>query len=132
MSRRWLVVAALGIVSTVTGPSVRAQGPGPQVITARVTFAQPTYVGGRVLVGEYVIVHDEHKMNAGEPCTTIYRPTGDRAQKIVSFHCVPRPRAAVDHVVVRLTPEERMPGTWIRRLVEYQFAGEAEGHGVPF
>ena len=131
MSTRWLVVAALGIISTVTGPTVRAQAPGPHSMSARITFALPTYVGGHLLVGDYVIVHDEDRMNAGEPCTTIYRPARAGAEAVVSFHCVPRPRTAVGHVVVRVTPESRIPGTWFQRLVEYQFAGEAEGHGVP-
>ena len=131
MSRSWLILVALGIVAVLTGPSVRALGSEPHIKSSLITFAQPTYVGGHLLVGDYMIVHDEDKMNAGQPCTTIYRSTWNRAEQIVSFHCVPRPRVAVDHFVVRVAPDDRKPGKGFQRLVEYQFAGDAEGHGVP-
>lgn len=130
MPSRWLIVAILGVVTAASGPGTHAQAPGPHATSARIAFAQPTYVSGHVLLGEYVIVHDPDRMEADEPCTTIYRPTRAGAQAVVSFHCVPTPRKAVDHVVVKVAPSDRVP--WFKRLVEYQLAGETEGHGVPF
>ena len=132
MSTRSLLVAALGLLSVVNGSGLRAQGSGTQVVSARITFARATCVKGHVLAGSYIIVHDQNKMDSGEPCTTIYNQSGGGAKPVVSFRCVPRPHAAVDHVTVSVAPEEHSPGMWISRLVEFQFSGETEAHAVPF
>ncbi len=132
MSTRSLLVVALGLLSTMNGSGLQAQGSGTPVMSARITFAQATCVMGHVLAGSYIIVHDRNKMDSGEPCTTIYNQNGGGAKPVVSFRCVPKPRAAVDRVTVSVAPEEHSPGMWINRLVDYQFAGETEAHTVPF
>ncbi len=121
------VAAVVLVVSVVTGPGARAQAVGPHVKTARVTFTEPTFVAGHLLVGEYIIAHDEDRMHAGQPCTTIYLPTPREAKRIVSFVCLPRPRPAADHAILRVAPDPNRP---YPRLIEYQLPGEAEGHGV--
>src|SRR6266567_2044188 len=65
--------------------------------SAMVTFARPTWVTDQMVVGTYVVVHDEDKMARGEPCTTFYRvgAAQERLQEVVSFHCIPRERAIV-------------------------------------
>jgi hypothetical protein len=47
---------------------------------------------------------------------------------VVSFHCVPRERGIARGFVSRIG---RDPTSDIDTLTEYQFAGEAEAHGVP-
>lgn len=131
MLKRWFVVAAFGLIS-VTGPGARAENPRARVQSARITFARSTCVMGHVLSGSYILVHDQNKMDSGEPCTTIYDQTRDGTRPVVSFRCTPKPRAAVDHVLMSVVPEQHSPGLWMPRLTEYQFAGDAEGHGVPY
>src|SRR5579872_7134194 len=70
---------------------------GPRYQSAIVSFEHPTWVTNQLLVGTYVIVHDEDKMARGEPCTTIYRVGSSRnpLEEVVSFHCIPRKRLMV-------------------------------------
>ena len=69
----------------------------PRQQSAIVGFERPTWVAGEMLIGTYVIVHDEDKMARGEPCTALYR-VGLRnrpREEVVSFHCIPHERKVV-------------------------------------
>ena len=99
----------------------------PVVQRAAVTFNRPVVVEGRVLLGRYVIEHDDARMARGEPCTYIYDTTTNR-RVVVTFHCthLERPAPEVATVVLRTTSD---PG--IQELLSFQFPGETAAHGVP-
>ena len=82
-------------------------------------------------MGSYLIVHDDAKMERGEPCTTFYRfdPAKGPQEAAVSFHCTPALKPVVDKLT--LTQSESNPAVGIRRLTEYQFPGDCEAHGIP-
>ena len=103
----------------------------PSHQSAIVRFEHPTWVAGEMLIGTYVIVHDEDKMTRGEPCTALYRvgtQPGRPLEEVVSFHCIPHERQVVSSFTVTVSPN---PALGIDTLTEYQFAGDSEGHGVP-
>jgi hypothetical protein len=131
--RSQAIMTAVLLVGALVPAAVGTSGdtaPGRQ--SAIVRFERPTWVASQMLIGPYVIVHDEGKMTRGEPCTALYR-VGARErplEEVVSFHCMPRER----HVVSRLTTTVRVDsvlGIDTDTLTEYQFAGDSEGHGVP-
>ena len=98
--------------------------------SAIVAFERPTWVATQMLVGTYVIVHDDDRMMRGGPCTALYR-VGTRTrplEEVVSFHCIPRERKASPTFTTTI---EWNPVFDMDSLVEYQFAGDSEGHGVP-
>lgn len=111
--------------------AVSVLGAAPARKSAVVNFIRPTIVAGAVAMGPVVFEHDEEKMARGESCTTVYRydPRKNvRGEAIVAFMCVPRDRP------VATTFEATCARAAIDgpdRLMEYQFAGEREGHGVP-
>ena len=120
-----LLVGLLGPVAVATSGD-----PAPRHQAAMVRFERPTWVAGEMLVGTYVIVHDEDNMTRGEPCTALYR-VGTRArplEEVVSFHCIPRARTVVPSFTMAVSSN---PALGVDTLTEYQFAGDAEGHGVP-
>src|SRR4029078_6303378 len=69
----------------------------PRRQSAIVSFERPTWVAGEMLIGTYVIVHDDDKMAGGAPCTALYRvaPRNRPLEEVVAFHCIPRERKAV-------------------------------------
>lgn len=101
----------------------------PTKKTAVVRFLRPTSIAGTFVLGTVVIEHDDDKMAHGQPCTTIYRfkSQTELGEPIVSFMCMPqeRPRATKFEATLNRSI------SWPDRLVEYQIAGEREGHGVP-
>src|SRR5262245_1143159 len=46
--------------------------PRPAREMMEVLFMKPVLIGTRVLLGKYVIAHDNDRMARGEPCTYIY------------------------------------------------------------
>ncbi|CEF48797.1 unnamed protein product [uncultured bacterium] len=97
---------------------------------AIVQFDHSTCVAGEMLIGTYVIVHDRSKMVRGEPCTALYRVGGRTRplEEVVSFHCIPHERRVAASLTTTLSVD---PALGIDTLIEYQFAGDSEGHGVP-
>ena len=119
--RASLLFFALGVV-TLAAPSQKI---------ALVRFMQPTIIAGAAVVGPVIFEHDDDKMARGEPCTTVYyvnRDTGLKGKRIVSFMCVPHERPVAAKFAATLS---RTSLSGPERLLEYQFAGEREGHGVP-
>lgn len=96
---------------------------------AVVRFLRPTAVAGSFVIGTVVIEHDDAKMARGEPCTTVYRFKSDSelGEPIVSFMCMPQERPLATKFEATLVRNV----SWPDRLIEYQLAGEHEGHGVP-
>ena len=96
---------------------------------AKVLFRDPVRIGDRIFIGAYVIEHDYERMAQGRPCTHIYA-ADDRRMPVVTFHCrhldrKPNPKATV---TLQRLPD---PTTRMFKLVEFQFEGSPEGHGVP-
>jgi hypothetical protein len=125
------VVASVLVVGTLVPATFvmsRDRTPGQQ--SAIVRFEHPTLVGRQILIGNYVIVHDEGKMTRGEPCTALYLVgTPMRLlDEVVSFRCIPHERKIVPSFVTTVSSN---PELGIDMLTEYQFAGDSEGHGVP-
>ena len=125
------IVASVLLVGALVPATVAMSGdraPGHQ--SAIVRFEHPTWVASEMLIGTYVVVHDEDKMTRGEPCTAFYR-VGTRTrplEEVVSFHCIPRERKVVPGFTITVNSNAALG---IDTLTEYQFAGDAEGHGVP-
>ena len=84
-------------------------------------------VGDRILMGKYVIEHDTERMARGLPCTHIYE--FGKSVPVVAFHCVHLNRPYSDRATVTLRRPSDRAG--LRELTEFQFKGEAAGHGVP-
>jgi hypothetical protein len=106
-----------------TAPPV---APVPARQSTVVWFNQPVRIGNNILQGRYVIEHDNDRMAAGGPCTYIYK-WEDQKIPVVAFHCVHLDRPGVDKATVVLNSGP----DGFKRLVEFQFPGDAGGHGVP-
>jgi len=120
-----VLVGMFGVSTFAT----RGDGVGPSKRWAIVNFVSPVQLGDQYLMGRYLIVHDDAKMARGEACTSVYRfdPTTGPQEEIVTFHCRPVQRELCDKTTI--TVKDR--GLDIPVLLEYQFAGDVEGHGVP-
>lgn len=96
---------------------------------AAVILQEPTLIAGALAAGPVVFEHDEARMARGEPCTVVYQfePGKGRGEEIVSFHCAPRYGASGEVFQFMTWRNDR----GICVLKEYQFAGDAEAHGVP-
>jgi hypothetical protein len=118
-------VAATGTVA-VSGDGVAR---GRQ--SAIVYLTQPTLIGSTIVEGPVLFTHDDRKMARGEPCTTIYlfEPTKGPAEELTSFHCIPRSRHTAHKFTITTQPNAALGFGCV--LTEFQFAGDAEGHGVP-
>jgi hypothetical protein len=122
MGALFIAVLAVAAVAAVE-PSVGARQQGIAF------FLVPTQVAGVVVQGKTLIVHDDQKMARGEPCTTIYGYHGKVAKPLVSFMCKPEARPVARKMVVTCVHNNFTWNTDV--MTEYQFAGEAEAHGVP-
>lgn len=117
-----LVFAALAVSTLGAAPTRKA---------VAVTFIRPIIIAGVAVMGPVVFEHDDARMARGEPCTTVYRhdhKRNDRGEVLVSFMCAPRARPVAEKFEAILSGPNN---TGAAVLVEYQFEGELEGHGVP-
>lgn len=100
---------------------------------ARIHLSQPTLVAGKILVGDYIVVHDETREARGEPCTVFYR-AAEQVTEEVAFHCIRSHRPAAEKLtlVTRATTRRiTTNGVNAVELLEFQFAGDTDAHGVP-
>ena len=131
MRRRYsaarLLLLALVIASAV--PATASRGPIRQ--WAIVYLAEPTMIGGTIVQGPVMFVHDDAKMARGEPCTSVqlFDPARGPIEEIAAFHCIPTPRDAVLTFTIRTRPNTEIGYGCV--LTEYQFAHDTEAHGVP-
>ena len=93
-----------------------------------VWFDKPVKVGDRILMGRYLIEHDNARMAHGWPCTYLYSAADPRLP-VVAFRCrhIARPASTHPTVVVRSVKD----AIGMRELMAFQFAGEVGAHGVP-
>lgn len=97
---------------------------------AIVEFPETVKLLGVLLKGEYLMVHDEERMAQGFPCFYIYTVKhGKQDNLVVSFHCQHIDRPIPNKFSVRLS--NRNSPFEVREVHELQFAGSADGHGVP-
>jgi hypothetical protein len=98
---------------------------------AVVEFPQLVLLNGAFLKGSYLVIHDDALMARGENCTYIYEYTNkEQGRLVMSFHCTPVERDRVGNFTVQLAPDTDGP-SGIRKVIEIQFAGSAEGHQLP-
>jgi len=130
--RSQAIVTAVLFAAALIPAAVATTGDrgAPQRQRAIVNFEHPTKVSTEILMGHYLVVHDEAKMARGEPCTSLYRVETSRnsQEEAVSFSCIPYTRPVVERFTIA-TAWDAALGVYI--LTEYQFAGDTEGHGVP-
>jgi hypothetical protein len=100
----------------------------PEVERVIVRFENPVWVGDRVLMGKYIIEHDNNRMARGWPCTYVYAYDDPRLP-VVAFRCTHLKRPASERGSVTLVSTGG-PGN-PRRWTEFQFKGEVGAHGVP-
>jgi hypothetical protein len=96
---------------------------------AEIMFMNPVWVNGKVLMGRYIIEHDNERMAKGGPCTHLYAAS-DRETPAVTFHCTHLIRPEVTRNTVTLRRDyNALANGYI--LTEFQFAGSRDAHGVP-
>src|SRR5207244_10750366 len=91
-------------------------------------LTEPTLIGSTIVQGPVLIAHDGASMARGEPCTKVYlfEPGKGPAEEIASFHCIPTSRKVVRKFTVTTRPNQAVGFGCV--LLEYQFAGNSEGH----
>ena len=131
--RSRIIVGALLVFGVLAAGTIATSGDGvaPPRQWGIVNFPEPVLVTDQILMGPYLIVHDDAKMQRGEPCTSFYRfdPAKGPQNEVLAFHCTPSMKKVVDRLTLRQTDPN--PAIGIARLTEYQFAGDCEAHGVP-
>lgn len=132
--RSRIIVGSLLLLGVLAVGTVATSGDGvaPPRQWAIAHFVDPVLVTDQMLMGTYLIVHDDEKMARGEPCTTFYRFDKQRGpqEEVVSFHCTPAYRKVVDTLTLTQS-DPSINNVGLARLTEYQFAGDCEAHGVP-
>jgi hypothetical protein len=127
----WLRLLIGTTLSFAALAMVTVAGIEPARQTALVRFMKPTIIAGTAVLGQVLFEHDDERMTRGEPCTTVYAYDGHtqwRRNVLVDFMCVPQERDLATKFAATCT---RSTPFGPERLVEYQFAGDWEGHGVP-
>jgi hypothetical protein len=110
---------------------VSVLGAVPVRKAAVVRFMKPTIIAGAAVMGPVVFEHDDARMARGEACTKVYRYDAKNETAgalLVEFMCAPKERELAKDFSATCVKAPAGPD----RLVEYQFAGETEGHGVPY
>lgn len=98
--------------------------------SAVVEFANTVKLGGVLLRGQYLIVHDEERMANGEACTYVYRGNKEVADNLVtSFHCIHMDRAKTNKLKISFINYGKTYE--VPEIKEIQFAGSSDGHRVP-
>ena len=132
--RSRIIVGSLLVLGVFAAGTIATSGGGvaPPRQWAIATFTDPVMVTDQILMGSYLIAHDDAKMERGEACTTFYRfdPAKGPQEEVVSFHCSPATRKPADRLILTQSDRATSP-VGIARLTEYQFAGDCEAHGIP-
>jgi hypothetical protein len=124
-----IIVGSLAMFACVAVVAVSQSVADTAVKWASVNLIDTTQIAGAFVSGPVVFVHDDARMAAGQPCTSVHRfvPGKGVGEEIVAFHCQPRWGQAPDKFTqaVTTTPDGR------RVMTEYQFAGDQEAHAIP-
>ena len=91
--RSRIIVGALLVFGVLAAGTLATSGDGvaPPRQWAIVHFTDPVLVTDQILMGSYLIVHDDARMERGEACTSFYRfdPAKGPQQEVLAFHCTP-------------------------------------------
>lgn len=124
-----ITLGSLLVATVMTIGTVAQTGADPALKWAAINLRDTTMIAGAFISGPVVFVHDDAKMAAGEPCTTVHRFEAGRGtgEELVAFHCKPRWGKAPEQFTqsVTTTPDG------LRVMTEYQFAGDKEAHAIP-
>ncbi|HEY7286136.1 MAG TPA: hypothetical protein VH497_11870 [Vicinamibacterales bacterium] len=129
--RSRLLLGALAMVALFTAVGVASDGSHASPRQwAIVKFTDPVALRGHVLMGTYLIVHDDERMARNEPCTSIYAFDFARGPQALDqeFMCEPAQRAICEKTTFTVRHDATRG---INRVTAYQFAGDSELHGVP-
>src|SRR5262245_39180649 len=131
MKRMILAIPLLALMVVFAGaPAAKGMNNNPQREEAVVEFTETVKLQGVLLRGQYLIFHDDTKMEAGEPCLYIYTmKAGKRDKLVIALHCEPVQRERATQFAVTLAP--RSSANAVREVREIQFAGFAKGHKIP-
>jgi hypothetical protein len=131
--RSRIIVGSLFLLGVFAAGTIATSGDGvaPPRQWGIATFTDPVLITDQILMGSYLIVHDDAKMERGEACTSFYRfdPAKGPQEEVLSFHCTPATRKVADKLT--LTQSEARSAIGIARITEYQFAGDCEAHEIP-
>ena len=124
MRSRIIVASAILTVAVVARSSA-----DPVLKWAAVNLTDTTFIAGHFVSGPVVFIHDDAKMERGEPCTSVHRFDSEKGvgEELVAFHCKPRWGKAPGQFTKALTTTP----DGLRIMTEYQFAGDEEAHGIP-
>lgn len=127
--RSRIIVGSLALFACITVVAVSRTAADPAVKWAPINLTDATFIAGAFVSGPVVFVHDDAKMAAGQPCTSVHRfvPGKGVGEELVAFHCKPRWGRAPEKFTqaVTTTPDG------LRVMTEYQFAGDEEAHAIP-
>ncbi len=122
-----LLLASLAFINA---PAADRMTGNPLREEAVVEFTELVKLQGVLLRGQYLIFHDDSKMEAGEPCLYVYTmKAGKRDKLVIAVHCEPVERKPAKEFTVLLTP--RNSAYTVREVREIQFAGFAKAHIIP-
>jgi hypothetical protein len=130
--KRMILAIPLLVMTLLFASATAANGMNnnPQREEAVVEFTETVKLQGVLLRGQYLIFHDDTKMEAGEPCLYIYTmKAGKRDKLVIALHCEPIEREKAMQFTVLLTP--RYSAYTVREVREIQFAGFAKAHRIP-
>ena len=123
------IFGSLLVAAAITVGSVAQTGADPTIKWAAVNLRDTTMIAGTFVSGPVVFIHDDARMAAGEPCTSVHRFESGKgaAEQLVAFHCKPRRAKAPQ----QFTQQVRTSADGPRIMTEYQFAGDGEAHEIP-
>src|SRR4029079_4276728 len=105
--RSRIFVGSLLLLGVLAAGTIATGGDGvaPPRQWGIVQFVDPVLVTDQILMGRYLIVHDDAKMERGEPCTSFYRFDAAKGpqDEVVSFHCTPAMRKIAGQLTVTRT-----------------------------
>lgn len=129
----WDVTSGAVLVeTTIDVGSIAQPTPDSTVQWGIVHFDDPTKIVDRLLVGDYVLVHDHYWDSGDRPCTTIYEFESSRAvEAVVSFSCrrITHP-TKLDRFSVLVRPADSLDECARWELIGFWFAGISEIHRV--
>jgi hypothetical protein len=131
MKRIMFAILLTSAVITGVAMAQNKKAPAPKNESAVVEFPQTVLVNGVFLKGDYLVIHDDAKMAAGQNCTYIYEYTGKvQGRLVTSFHCTPVEREKVGSFTILVAPFTQGP-PGIPRVTSIQFGGSSEAHQLP-
>ena len=123
------IVFMSALMMVGSAPARSGRTADTKVNKAVVVFDTQVKLLNVMLKGQYLFVHDEERMARGESCTYVYNYVdGKQGTLVVSFHCIPVERKKTEHFSITT---RALPGMGMYEIIEYQLAGESEGHRVP-